>query len=299
MTTTKRKNTPSPVFEGEPTLAEVLHFERIAHDVLTAPTPTPQKRKKDTLKGGEDAIIGLLAEKKLHATVKRYLCEDTATHERHIPDLLASQEDGQRPIRMVADVMVGNHIYEVQTGGFYPLRKKIQTYLDHTTCDITVVHPMAGIRYLSWINPEDGSIVSRTKCRGHRKVRDIAKELYWLSDFIGHPRFSLRLLFLEIEEYRMMDGWSKDGKRGSNRYERYPTTLLGDVSLYEAEDYAFYFLPESLTPGVPFTATDYAKASGIRGRGAYGVLHLLVKLGVLHEAEKAGRSMQFIIPRQS
>ena len=288
------KKAPLP-FEGQPTMAEVLRFERIAGEVLAMPTVPPKKRKKDPSADKNEPIIGMLAEKKLHATVKRYLSEDLSTHERLVPDLLADEE--HPPIRMVADVMVEGEIFEVQTGGFYPLRQKIQTYLTHTTCNITVVHPMAGIRYLSWIDPTDGSIISRTKCHSRKRVKDIAKELYWLSDFIGNPRISLRLLFLEIEEYRLRDGWSRDGKRGSNRYERYPTTLLGDVRLYEPEDYAFYFLPDTLPIGIPFTAADYAKASGIRGRATYGVLHLLVKLGVLQEGERVGRAQTFVIPQ--
>ena len=296
MAKTASKKAPLP-FEGQPTAGEIWQFERIAREILQTPTLSPKRRKKDPDSPTQDPIIGLLAEKKLHATVKRYLSEDLSTHERPVPDLLQSEDTP--PIRMVADVMTEGHIYEVQTGGFHPLRKKIQTYLTHTTCHITVVHPMAGIRYLSWIDPSDGSIVSRTKCRGRGCVKNIAKELYWLHDFIGNPRFSLRILFLEIEEYRLKDGWSKDGKRGSNRYERYPTTLLGDVMLYEPEDYAFYFLPPSLPKDTPFTAAEYAKASGIRGKATYSMLHLLVKLGVLLPAPKEGRAQRFIIPDPS
>lgn len=295
-TKNKTKKAPAP-FEGQASMAEVLHFERIAAEVMTMPFPPPQKRKKSPDAPKDDPIIGMLAEKKLHATVKRYLSEDLSTHERPVPDLLAAEEGG-KPLRMVADVMVDDHIYEVQTGGFYPLRKKLQAYMTNTACSVTVVHPMAGIRYLSWINPADGSIISRKKSPGRKRVKDIAKELYWVSEFVGDPRFSLRLLFLEIEEYRMADGWSKDGKRGSNRYERFPTTLLGDVTLATPADYEAYFLPPTLPIGIPFTASEYAKASGIRGRAAYGVLHLLVGLGVLQEAEKEGRAQRFVIPPQ-
>ena len=102
-------------------------------------------------------------------------------------------------------------------------------------------------------------------------MRDVAKELYWLSDYVGNPRVSVRLLLLELEEYRMADGWSRDKKRGSNRYERFPTALLGDVTLITPADYADYFLPAALSSpdtegSYPlFTAAAYAKATGIRG----------------------------------
>ena len=61
----------------------------------------------------------------------------------------------------------------------------------------------------------------------------------------------------------MQDGWGRDGKRGSNRYERIPTALCGRVDLRTPADYAAYFLPQEPTafPDGYFTAAGYA-ASG-------------------------------------
>lgn len=289
MTTEKKKvKTPSRPFEGEPTLAEKLHFERISREVSAMPWHTSAHSPT----ADENApLIGTLREKRLHAVVKRYLCEDVTAHEIPVRDLLS--DDAQINTKMVADVLVDGHIYEVQTGGFYPLKKKLRWYLDHTDCDVTVVHPMAGIKYLSWIDPDDGQVKSRTRVTHRGRVKDVAKELYWLAEFIGDPRFSLRLLLLEIEEYRILDGYGKEKKCRASKYERFPTALLGDVRLYEPEDYAFYFLPDTLQDA-PFTAAEYTKATGIRGKAAYGILHLLVGLDVLDEGEKVGRSMTFL-----
>jgi hypothetical protein len=186
---------------------------------------------------------------------------------------------------------------EVQTGGFFPLREKIGWYLTHTPCRVTVVHPIPAVKYLSWIDPADGSILSRHKSPKRGRVKDVAKELYWLSDYIGDPRFAVRLLLLELEEYRLADGWSRDKKRGSNRYERFPTALLGDVTLWTPADYAAYFLPPALSApdgegnDPVFTAAAYAKATGIRGKATYSMLRLLEGLALLEETEeKVGRS---------
>ncbi|MBE6584947.1 MAG: hypothetical protein E7645_00290 [Ruminococcaceae bacterium] len=286
MTKTVKKKSAS-LFEGEPTAAEKLHFQCIAREISMMPrhnSPCPSEETTAPL-------IGTLQEKRLHAVIKHYLCEDESTHEIPLQNLATSHTAPST--KMVADVLTEDHIYEVQTGSFYPLKKKIQWYLDHTNYEITVVHPMAGIKYLSWVNPADGNIASRNPVKKRGKVKDIARELYWLSDFIGNPRFSLRLLLLEIEEYRILDGYGSDKKKRASKYERFPISLLGDVRLYEPEDYAFYFLPDSLGY-VPFTAAEYGKASGIRGKAAYGTLHLLVKLGFLEEGEKRGRSITFV-----
>ena len=292
--------------EGAVTPAEALRFSGVADEVIRSPRYRIAGRvSKKTAEG--DPHIGTLREKRLHAAIKLYLCPDESCHERPVADLLAAGEElSVKKRRMVADILMDGHILEVQTGGFFPLKEKISWYLTHTPCRVTVIHPIPAVKYLSWINPEDGSIISRNKSPKRGRVKDVAKELYWISDFIGDPRFSLRLLLLELEEYRMADGWGRDGKRGSNRYERFPTALLGDVTLITPTDYAAYFLPDSFT--IPdaegkypvFTAASFAKAAGIRGRATYGVLHLLEKLGLVEECEeKIGRSKTYrVIPWQ-
>jgi hypothetical protein len=282
--------TPIPA-EGAVTPAEALRFAAIAEEVMASPLYRMGRHTSP-----EDAPhIGTLREKRLHACIKRYLCPDEACHERPVGDLL--WEEGAKPRRMVADILTDGYIMEVQTGGFFPLREKIGWYLTHTPCRVTVVHPIPAVKYLSWIDPADGSILSRTKSPKRGRVKDVAKELYWVSDFIGDPRFSVRLLLLELEEYRLADGWSRDKKRGSNRYERFPTALLGDVTLWTPADYAAYFLPAALSApdgeGICplFTAADYAKATGIRGKATYSMLRLLEGLALLEETEeKVGRS---------
>ncbi len=272
--------------EGAVTPAEALRFAAIAEEVMASPL----YRMGRHVSPADAPHIGTLREKRLHAAVKLYLCPDEACHERPVGDLL--REDGAKPRRMVADILSDGHIMEVQTGGFFPLREKIGWYLTHTPCRVTVVHPIPAVKYLSWIDPADGSILSRHKSPKRGRVRDVAKDLYWVSDFIGDPRFSMRILLLEIEEYRLANGWSRDKKRGSNRYERFPTALLGDVTLWTPADYAAYFLPPALSSpdtegNCPvFTAAAYAKATGIRGKATYSTVHLLEKLGLIAEAEE-------------
>ena len=290
---------PAPT-EGAVTPAEALRFHAMAAEIMTS--PKFRIGKHESPEGAPR--IGTLGEKRLHAAIKYYLCPDEACHERPVADLTTEGAALDHPRRMVADIYRDGHIMEVQTGGFYPLRKKLSWYLENTACRITVVHPIAAEKYLSWIDPKDGTVISRRRSPKRGRVRDVAKELYWLSDFIGDPRFSIRLLLLELEEYRLTDGWSRDGKRGSNRYERYPTALLGDVTLSTPADYAARFLPPSLTTPdgegnyPPFTAATYAKATGIRGKATYSLIHLLERLGLVEEMEeKLGRSRAYRVRR--
>lgn len=303
-----KQKTP-PLVEGAVSPAEAARFAAIANDILLSPWPPAGRRETGRRSKATDIAsdspteatphIGTLREKRLHAALKTYLCADTTCHECPVGDLLPA---GGKRRHMVADILTEGHILEVQTGGLFPLRDKVAWYLGHTPCRVTVVHPIAARRYLSWIDPTDGSILSRRLSPKRGRVKHIAKELYWLSDFIGDPRFSVRILLLELEEYRMADGWGRDGKRGSSRYERFPTALLGDVTLRTPTDYAAYFLPESLAipgeDGQPpiFTAADYAKLTGIRGKATYSMLRILEKLDLIRETpEKQGRSRGYVV----
>ncbi len=302
---------PKPVLpiEGAVRVAEALRFSAVAGDVMARPAASMRARVS-AAEAAEAPHIGTLREKRLHAAVKCYLCPDESCHERAVVDLPPvdrpgeegkdTRSDKKKKSRMVADIWTGDEIIEVQTGGFFPLRDKIAWYLSHTDCRVTVAHPMAAVKYLSWIDPATGDILSRHRSPKRGRVRDVARELYWLSDFVGHERFSLRILLLELEEYRMADGWSRDGKRGSNRYERFPTALLGDVTLATPGDYATYFLPEVFTlPAADgrlpvFTAADYAKASGIKGKATYSMLHTLEALRLISQTEEMrGRSRTY------
>ena len=297
------KAKPIVPVEGAVSPADALRFACVADEIMRAPLSATRSAARSASRAtdGEDVPhIGTLREKRMHAAIKHYLCADESCHERPVPDFLAAESSSGKSRRVVADILTDGEILEVQTGGFHPLREKIAYYLTHTPYRVTVVHPFPAVRYLSWIDPADGQIISRRKSPKRGRVRDVARELFWLSEYVGNPRFSIRLLLVELEEYRLADGWSRDGKRGSNRYERFPTALLGDVTLATAADYAAYFLPPALcdrTCGegnpLPFTAAEYAKASGIRGRATYSMLRLLCSLGLVEQTEKIGRSQGY------
>ena len=283
-----RKKAPCAAPPGAVTAEEAARFAAAAAEVVRLPAAQAQGY----------AGIGTLREKRLHMAVKRYLSPDATGQEVPVREL---GEAGTARDR-IADVRLPDgHIFEVQTGGFYPLRRKIGLYMAHTDSPVTVVHPLPYRKYLSWIDPASGQILSRRRSPRHADVRSAARELYWLSDWIGDPRLTVSLLFLELEEFRMQDGWGRDGKRGSNRYERIPTALCGRVDLRTPADYAAYFLPQEPTafPDGYFTAAGYARLTGIRGRTTYGILHLLEKLELIREDGMEGRSRRYRLEAKS
>ncbi len=240
-------------------------FRRICDSLIRAPHTQGQ------------AGVGTLSEKRLHAAIKTYLCEDTDFHEVGFPDR-----------RFVADVMVDREIYEVQTGNFLPLKSKIEYYLAKTDCTVTVVHPLAQTCWISYLDPATGELSPRRRSPRSEKPSDLFAKLYPLLPYLSNPRFRLRLLLIEEQRIRLKNKTIRVGRKRTARIERVPLALCDEICLYTPADY-LQFLPKEKLP-LPFTAKDYAKATGIRGLDTYTALRALETLSLIVPAGMVGRS---------
>ena len=228
--------------------------------------------------------IGLLAEKRLHSVLKRWVLDDFSCHEIKI------EGQGPKPRKFVADVLApSGEIFEVQTGKLYPMRAKLAFYMTETAHPVTVVHPLFAVKYISWLNGETGEIVSRKKSPKKQTPLHALAELKPFLEYLGTPRFSLCLPLLEVDEYRLLDGWGKGGKRGSHRYELIPLSLLDTALLREKADYVALF-PDDVRLHDPFTAKTFSKVSRLAGYALYDALAVFEALGVIEKCGKIGRA---------
>jgi len=218
--------------------------------------------------------IGTYKEKKLHIILKRYFEEDTQFHEVKVNGF-------------IADVCRDGEIVEIETSGFSGLKPKLEAYLPDYK--VTLVHPLAARKYVSWIDPETGDISPRKKSPKKVSVYDTLFEMVRILPYVNHENLTVAIPMLEIDEYRMLDGWSRDRKRGSNRYERIPVDLLDLVTLHADEDFRRQ-IPGEL--GEKFTAGDFCRAAKVNERIGRGVLKVMEMRGILEKTEeKQGRSM--------
>ncbi len=95
---------------------------------------------------------------------------------------------------------------------------------------------------------------------------------------------------IDMDEYRLLDGYSADRKRGSNRFERIPTALAGEALLASANDHKA-LLPAELE--TEFTAAQLAKAIKRPNSIAYAVLRVMTKVGAVIPCGKKGRAKLF------
>ncbi len=216
--------------------------------------------------------VGTLNERTLHAMLKLQYEPNAERHEVKV-------------CGYIADIQNEQGIVEIQTRCFEKLVPKLKAFLEQY--DVTVVYPIARTKFLAWIDPKTGEVVSRRKSPKIGTVHDVFCELWKIRACLSHPRFHLHLVFCEIEEYRALDGWGKKGKRGSTRRERIPLALLDTVTVDSIEEYQ-KLLPDGLPS--PFTTTDYAKGAHCTQRSAGRAVYTLWQGGLLERIGKRGRA---------
>ena len=254
--------------------AKQARFARIYLDAM--------RERREDLRDG----IGLLGEKWQHQIIKRYLTEDPREHEVKLAGT-----------RFVSDVRVGNAIYEVQTGSFAPMKKKLERYFADPSLTVTVVHPLPAVRHLTWMDPATGELGKSRRVAGKRDPVLLLPALYPLIPLLSHVgtgRLSFRLLLLEVEDFKLLDGRSRDRKHGATRLERIPVGLVDDLLFTSPSDFAA-LLPPSLPS--PLTVAGLSRATGLRGLDAYSAARALVALGILAPSAPISRAMAFEVVR--
>lgn len=215
--------------------------------------------------------IGTLSEKTVHAILKNYYAPDEDMHEIPIENY-------------VADIYTGREIIEVQTRQFNKMRNKLETFLP--LYPVTIVYPIPREKWLIWIDEESGELSQKRKSPAKGNAYLAFPELYKIKMFLKDPNLRLKLVLLDMEEYRLLNGWSQDKKKGSTRYDRIPTRIAGEVEIECLKDY-MRFVPVELEDA--FTVKTFAKAAHIRPALAQVTVNILRHVGVIEYVGKESR----------
>ena len=216
--------------------------------------------------------IGTLSEKTVHAILKRYYAPDEDMHEIPIENY-------------VADIYTGKEIIEIQTAQFNRMREKLKAFLKEYP--VTIVYPIPREKWLIWIDEESGELSKPHKSPAKGSAYNAFKELYKIKMFLKEPNLRFKFALLDMEEYRLLNGWSADKKKGSCRYDRIPSRLVEEIEVESVQDY-LQFVPYELQEN--FTSAQFAKAAHIRKPLAQTVLNILTYVECVERVGKEGNS---------
>ncbi len=226
----------------------------------------------------ESKGIGTLGEKTLHAVLKYYLEPEEKYHE-------------QRLGAFVADIFKNGEVWEIQTRSFDKLRKKLAAFLEEH--QVTIVYPLPRTKWLIWLDQDTGEATNKRKSPKSGSVCDCFHELYKIKSLLAHPNLNLRIVMLDVEEYRYLNGWDLARKRGSSRCNRIPLDIVEEVQIAAAGDYQ-KLIPPVLTKD--FTTRDFSKAARISPAKAGLALNVLRHLGAVEAVGKSGNAILYSRP---
>jgi hypothetical protein len=206
--------------------------------------------------------IGTLREGALHAQLKEWY--------RHPGDEIEKQLSGY-----VVDIVRGDLLIEIQTGGFAPLRRKLDVLTrEHP---VRIVAPVAYERRIIRLSSE-GEIISARRSPRHGTVVDVFSRLVSIPTLLCSPRFEIEVLLTEEEEVRVHQpgkafrrhGWIVSGRSLSGVKDR--------IRIARPED-ATALLPSQLPES--FDTAELAEAAAITRRLAQQMTYCLRAMGML------------------
>ena len=225
-----------------------------------------------------DNLITTYMERSLHHSLKIYFCPDEEKHEIKIG-------------RFVADACDGKTIFEIQTGNFSPLRKKIQFYLENTDYEIVIVRPIAKNRRIFWLDESSGVLnKSPRPSPKHENLASGIADIFYLNEFLGEKRLSFCFVLMEINEIRLLDGYGKQKKIRATSVDRLSGEIYSLHYINCIDDIQNVLYP--LLPDGQFSREELSNSLKLKGLKLWSMQKLLLENGLLF-CEKDGNKLIF------
>ncbi len=215
--------------------------------------------------------IGTLHEGALHAAIKRWLARPGDTFEVPV--------DGY-----VIDLVRGDLLIEVQTGGCTPLKRKLADLLERHR--VRLVLPLARTRTIERVD-EHGARLSRRRVPGEGRIEDVFARLVSIPALVAHRRFELELLVTAEREVRARVPGGARRRRAFGVHSRVLVDVLERELIRGVADLAA-LLPHGLSDA--FTSADVARAARLPRETAQQMLYCLRCAGALERVGVRARA---------
>ena len=111
------------------------------------------------------------------------------------------------------------------------------------------------------------------------------------SPIIDFSRIEFKVVYLDVDEYKLLDGFGADKKTKATKIDRIPKDLVDIVTIDSRESLAEFLLPENLPE--EFRAKDFQRATGLRKKGVSAGLRALQTLGIIERQKQSGRAVVY------
>jgi hypothetical protein len=220
----------------------------------------------------QNSGIGLLNEGTLHAGLKDWYAQPGDRFEVPV--------DGY-----VVDIVRGELLIEIQTGSFFPLKRKLRDLAERHA--VRLVCPIAHEKWIVKLPRDKRGKVSRRKSPKRGQIDELFIELVSFPTLIAADNFTLEVLLTQEEEVRKYSGkrrwrqrgWVTQDRRLLDVVERRTFSRPGDVRA---------LIPQGLPP--QFTTLDLARAMDRPRWLAQKAAYCLRELGQIVQVGRDKRS---------
>ena len=206
----------------------------------------------------------------MHAFLKNYIDNNTNNHEVKI---------GSYHV----DILNEKGIFEIQTKQLFRLRSKLKFLLPEHA--VTIVLPLIKTKTIYWMDTDRSEVSKGRKSPKKCTWYDVFSELYSIKDLLDDDNLNIMLVLLDVDEYRLLNGWSHDKKKGSTCHDRIVSKVHESMLIAAKDDYC-KLIPDSLPED--FSSKVFAKAANTNIKNARMTLNILLHLGVVTQVSKKG-----------
>ncbi len=191
------------------------------------------------------------------------------------------------------DAIAQGELIEIQHGGLAAIRDKVQRLLK--THQVRVVKPIVARKLLVKRKSRRGKVVERRMSPKRGCLLDLFHDLIHFTHVFPHPRLTLEVLLVEVEEWR----FPGHGRR--RRWSR-RDFQVEDQKLISVQPHPLFQKPADLAKLVPtnvplpFDTQVLAQSLKIKRREAQKLAYCLRHTGAIVQAGKRGNSLLYKWP---
>jgi hypothetical protein len=224
---------------------------------------------------------------------------ETSLH-RALKQLYASQAAGgaQVEVRRGAyriDAMAGDELVEIQHGSLAAIRDKVRVLL--TEHPVRVVKPLVASKLLVKRNRRNGPVLDRRLSPKRCTLLNLFDELVYFTRVFPHPRLTLEVLLVDVEEWRR-PGHGRRRRHRANDFVVEDQKLLAirEVHSYRTASELRALVPHDLR--TPFDTGELAEVLGVARWMGQQIAYCFREIGATRCVGKRGNSWlyEFIEP---